>query len=136
MVGNIIYYAVLAFCIYFINSGGWRRHVFNISKEAYEELKSIKVMFFPKHYQRWKEKWLMPAKIIWLHNAVFTGISQLIGIISYLKIFTKNQSFNLYYLIPLIFITVLPTIIVILGILARKFILEEMIEYLERRSRK
>ena len=136
MVGNIIYYAVLAFCIYFINSGGWRRHIFNISKEAYEELKSIKVMFFPKYYQRWKEKWLMPAKIIWLHNAVFTGISQLIGIISYLKIFTKNQSFNLYYFIPLIFITVLPTIIVILGILARKFILEEMIEYLERRSRK
>ena len=136
MVGNIIYYAVLAFCIYFINSGGWRRHVFNISKEAYEELKSIKIMFFPKYYQKWKEKWLIPAKIIWLHNAVFTGISQLIGIISYLKIFTKNQSFNLYYLIPLIFITVLPTIIVILGILARKFILEEMIEYLERRSRK
>ncbi len=136
MVENIIYYAVLVFCVYYINGGGWRKYVFGISKEAYKELKKLEYMFFPKYVQRWKEKWFKPARFIWMHNIILTGISQVIGIILFIKITTKYQSFNYYYLIPLIFLSVLPSAIAILGAISRKVILEDMIEYIERRLRK
>lgn len=136
MVENIIYYAVLAFCIYFINGGGWRRHVFNISKQAYDELKCLETILHPTYIRRWKEKWFKPARFVWMYNIILTGISQMIGIFLFIKITTKYQSFNFYYLIPLIFISVIPSGIAILGAVARKVILEETIEYLERRARK
>lgn len=133
---EILYYAFLAFCIYYTNGGGWRRHIFEISNSAYKELKGLECMFFPKLYlELWKEKWFKPARFIWIHNLLFTSISQIIGIITFIKISTKYQEMNIYYIIPLIFITIIPGILCTLAAIARKVILGDMIEYIERRTR-
>lgn len=131
---NIVYYAILSFFVYFINGGGWRKYIFDISRLAYDELMNIEYMFFPKSNKIWKEKWFKITRFIWARNLIFTGSSQIIGIVIFLKVSPKLQSLNIYYLYPAIFIVFIPTIFAILAVICRRVFLEDIIEYLERIS--
>lgn len=132
---KIGYYLAIAYSIYFINGGSWRKNVFKISEKAYIQLKELRYIFFPKIKYQWKEKWFKPARFVWRYNIYLTGISQVIGIYLTIKFLNQYNESYLTYLIPIIFTSTIPALIAVLGVAARYYILEEMIEFFERRAK-
>lgn len=136
LVTKIGYYLLITYFIYFINSGRWRKNLFHVDEETYEELKDLDHMFFPNEKKYWKKKFFKVARFIWSYSIYFIGISQLIGIYFVLKLLNSyNENYSVY-LIHIIFIIIIPIIFIAISALARYYILEEMIQYFERRNGK
>lgn len=114
---DFIYITMLILVIILLNYQAW--------KKAIEVLKKITTEYQNKVKLLNKKIGYKIAWVIWKFNNLFIAIFQLIGIISLIFTLSKyNNQWNGYYVIPLIFVVILPLIILITSKILKKVVIK------------
>lgn len=115
---DLIYITMLILVIILLNYQAWKKAIEAIKKVSTEYKNRVKAVNKKSGY---KVAW-----VIWKFNNPFIVISQLIGIIALIFTLSKyNNQWNGYYVIPLIFVVILPLIILITAKILKKVVIDK-----------
>lgn len=114
---DFIYITMLILVIILLNYQAW--------KKAIEVLKKITTEYQNKVKLLNKKIGYKIAWVIWKFNNLLIAVFQLIGIISLIFTLSKyNNQWNGYYVIPLIFVVILPLIVLIASKILKKVVIK------------